>query len=336
MFIFLLFFFNLLIIFLINFFFKKFSFLIDKKQLPHKNLTSLDNIPISGGLIIILNLFIFSKDYILNLFSILIFILGIFSDLFIIKKSLKKFIIQFLILFSFIYFYEVKILSTRIFFIDYFLDNNFFSICLTLFCLLILINGSNFIDGVNTLSCGYFILINLVIIYLINKGVFFYDSINFFYLLLVLFIIFLFNFFSKLYLGDSGAFVLSFIFGYILINISNNNLISISPFFILLLLWYPAFENLFSIIRKYLTKSHPYKPDHFHFHQLLFTFLKNNNFFSKHYANTFSGIFINSYNAIIFFIGSFFYNSSLQLGILIFFNILVYTSFYIILKKKFS
>jgi UDP-N-acetylmuramyl pentapeptide phosphotransferase/UDP-N-acetylglucosamine-1-phosphate transferase len=203
-----------------------------------------------------------------------------------------------------------------------------------LFCLLILINGSNFIDGVNTLSCGYFILINLVIIYFINKGVFFYDSLNFSYLFLVLFIIFLFNFFSKLYLGDSGAFVLSFIFGYVLINISNNNLLLISPFFILLLLWYPAFENLFSIIRKYLTKSHPYKPDNLHFHQLLFIFFKKNNFFSKQYVNTLSGVFINSYNALIFFIGSFFYNSSLELGILILFNILVYTSLYIILKKK--
>jgi len=334
MFILLLFSLNLVIIFFINFLFKKFSFLLDKKHLPHKNFTSLDNIPISGGLIIVLNLFIFSKDYILNLFSILIFILGVFSDLFIIKKSLKKFVIQILILFSFIYFCEVKILSTRIFFIDYFLDNNIFSISLTLFCLLILINGSNFIDGVNTLSLGYFILINLVILYFINERVFFYDTFNFFYLFLVLLIVFIFNFFSKLYLGDSGVFVLSFIFGYILINISNNNLLSVSPLFILLLLWYPAFENLFSIIRKFLTKSHPSKPDNFHFHQLLFMYLKKNNFFSKQYANTFSGIFINFYNALIFFLGTFFFNSSLELGILIFFNILIYISLYIFLRKK--
>lgn len=281
-----------------------------------------------------LNLFIFSNDYILNLFSILIFILGIFSDLFIIKKSLKKFILQFIILLCFIYFNEVRILSTRIVFIDYFISNNFFSIFFTLFCLLVLINGSNFVDGVNTLLCGYFILINLVIIYFINERVVFYNSLNFYYLLLVLFIIFLFNFFSKLYLGDSGAFILSFIFGYILINISNNNLLSISPLFILLLLWYPAFENLFSIIRKYQNKLRPYQPDNFHLHQLLFIFLKKNNFFLKKYSNTFSGIFINFYNAIIFLIGSFFYNSSLQLGILILFNILIYTSLYTFLRRK--
>ena len=60
--------------------------------------------------------------------------------------------------------------------------------------------------------------------------------------------------FNQFFLGDSGAYFLSFFIGFILIEIYNANL-KISPYFIILLLWYPCFENLFSIIRKLLRKN---------------------------------------------------------------------------------
>ena len=50
-------------------------------------------------------------------------------------------------------------------------------------------------------------------------------------------------------MGDSGAYILGLFFGFTLIHFSNDN-IDISPIYILVLLWYPAFENLFSILRK--------------------------------------------------------------------------------------
>ena len=58
-----------------------------------------------------------------------------------------------------------------------------------------------------------------------------------------------------------------------MIDLNNNNYF-ISPYFIALLLWYPAFENLFSIIRKRIVKKDPLKPDNLHFHQLLFNFFE--------------------------------------------------------------
>ena len=120
-----------------NYFFRKYNFLIDRKILPHKSLTSTTNTPVIGGLIIIFYLIIFNHDLKFIYFYSLIFLLGFFSDLMVLKKPLTKFILQLIIVLSFLFFYDLKILSTKILFLDYFLDNKIFSILFTLFCLLI-------------------------------------------------------------------------------------------------------------------------------------------------------------------------------------------------------
>ena len=68
------------------------------------------------------------------------------------------------------------------------------------------------------------------------------------YIILLIYLL-LFNLLNKLYLGDSGSYLLGVSIGSILIFIYKE-ISFISPFFIVLLLWYPCFENLFSIIRK--------------------------------------------------------------------------------------
>jgi UDP-N-acetylmuramyl pentapeptide phosphotransferase/UDP-N-acetylglucosamine-1-phosphate transferase len=278
-------------------------------------------------------LFIFNHDQKFNFFCLLIFLVGFFSDLFILKKPLTKFILQLIAILSFLFFYDLKIISTKIIFIDYFLENKIFAILFTLFCLLILINGSNFIDGVNTLLCGYYLLVLSVIFYITShNSISNFSIIDLKEFLLILLMIYSFNFFSKLYLGDSGAFLISFIIGYYLINITNNNPI-ISPLFIVLLLWYPAFENLFSIFRKFCDKSHPSNPDNFHLHHLLFSYLKvkmNN----KKIVNSLTGTILNFYNLIIFFIGAQFYNNTNFLVILVIINISVYIFSYFYLLRK--
>jgi UDP-N-acetylmuramyl pentapeptide phosphotransferase/UDP-N-acetylglucosamine-1-phosphate transferase len=262
--------------------------------------------------------------------------LGIFSDLLIIENPLKKFIFQFFIVLTFLLLLNISIISTKIFFIDYFIENKLFSLLFTTFCLLILINGSNFLDGINTLVCGYYIWIILVILYIGHYNKINYDFLNFYNLLIPLLIIFIFNFFSKTYLGDSGTFLLSFLVGYELINLSNINLSLdkyISPLFILLLLWYPAFENLFSIIRKTLSKKKPSEPDNFHLHHILFSYFKKKIKNAK-VANSFTGLVINFYNFIIFLISVNFYNMTNFLVIFIILNICVYTVSYFFLLKK--
>ena len=53
-----------------------------------------------------------------------------------------------------------------------------------------------------------------------------------------------------------------------LVNLSEK----ISPYFIACLLWYPAYECLFSIIRKRLKKNFLTKADNKHLHHLIFIF----------------------------------------------------------------
>jgi UDP-N-acetylmuramyl pentapeptide phosphotransferase/UDP-N-acetylglucosamine-1-phosphate transferase len=316
-----------------NYLFRKYNFLNDKKILPHKSFTSAAKTPLIGGIIVMLYLIIFNEDSKFIFFCFLIFSLGFFSDLSVLKKPLTKFMFQIIIVLSFLFFNDLKILSTKIFFLDYFLDNKIFSILFTLFCLLILINGANFIDGVNTLLCGYYILVLIAIFYISSNNIFFnLNIIDLREFLLILFTIFLFNFFSKLYLGDSGAFLISFIVGYYLINIANNNPI-ISPLFIVLLLWYPAFENFFSIFRKFYNKSYPSNPDNFHLHQLLFIFLKKRLNTSTNFINSLTGNVINFFNFITFCFGINFFSSTKYLTVLVFVNIFFYLSTYFFLIK---
>ena len=56
----------------------------------------------------------------------------------------------------------------------------------------------------------------------------------------------------------------------------HQNYSNISPYYIILLLWYPCFENLFSIIRKFGLNRSPIYPDNNHFHQLTFFILRKN------------------------------------------------------------
>ena len=50
-------------------------------------------------------------------------------------------------------------------------------------------------------------------------------------------------------MGDNGSYLISFFTAIFLIEVSNDNQF-LSPYFIAVLLWYPAFENFFSLSRR--------------------------------------------------------------------------------------
>jgi len=328
--------FQVLLIFLLNKIFIQKNFLTDQKKLIHKSFVSSDIVPITGGFLIIINMLIANNNYLSNIFFLIIFFFGILSDLLVIENPKKKLLLQFFIIIFFLFSLNISVLSTKVFFIDFFIEKKIFGILFTAFCLLILINGSNFLDGVNTLVCGYYILVLSVVLYIGHYNTINYNFLDYYYLLLSLLVIFIFNFFSKTYLGDSGTFLLSFIIGYYLINLCNNNLHLIkyiSPIFVLLLLWYPAFENLFSIVRKILSKKIPSEPDNFHLHHLFFNYLKHR-IKNKKIANTLTGIMINFYNLLVFLLAANFYNQTNFLSFLIAINIFIYIIFYYFLLKK--
>jgi|TARA_B110000114_G_C15048951_1_gene380394 UDP-N-acetylmuramyl pentapeptide phosphotransferase/UDP-N-acetylglucosamine-1-phosphate transferase len=296
----------------------------------HQLFVGKKNIQLSGGIIIVLTFLLIKKLNIefYHLFLFTIFLIGFLSDLKIITSPRVRFFLQVFSIFLFVIFFNFEISQVRIFFIDYLLEYQFFSYFFVIFCLLIIVNGTNFIDGLNGLVLGYFISI-LIIVYnlklLENLNV---TQFEILYFIELLFFLLLFNFFNKLYIGDGGSYLLGFGFGIYLITIYESNA-HMSPFFIVLLLWYPCFENLFSIIRKYRLNLSPLNSDNKHFHQLLFYFIKKKFNLSALTSNNLGSIFINTFNILVLSIGAIdIFNTQLQI-LIIFFNITVYIFIYL-------
>jgi len=227
----------------------------------------------------------------------------------------------------------LEINSTKIDIIDNILKLKIVNIIFVTFCLMVLINGGNFIDGLNGLLLKYFLIV-LIIIYFNFGNFHFVDQQFLKNLIFILSIILIFNIFGYIYMGDSGAYLLSFFLGFYLIKFSSNN-VAISPYFVVVLLWYPCFELLFSMIRRSLKDIKTYKPDTFHLHQLVYSFfktkLKSNNNLMFHIYTSF---IINLYNLIIFtFAVNFVYESEILISIIVI-NIIVYLSSYYFLKNK--
>ena len=114
------------------------------------------NTPLTGGiyLFIAITTWILSTSYndysflvILFLFSFLI--LGIFSDLKTNFSPKLRLLLQSILIIFFIYLLDLKINKTGLFFLDYFIDNTIFNLLFSSICIVILVNGSNFCDGVN-------------------------------------------------------------------------------------------------------------------------------------------------------------------------------------------
>ena len=302
------------------------SLFLNFKGDNHQKFIDSKNIPLSGGLILI-----FTSYYYLNLLNFayvfFIFCVGFLSDIKKINSPKLRFIIQTLIVLGVVYFSSITVPQTKIIFLDQLLTNNTFRIFFSIFCILIIINGCNFIDGVNTSLVGYCLIISLSLHYLDLNGVEISQIVDFYNLIPVLIALFILNFFNKLYLGDGGSYFLGLLFALCLINTYqiNNN---ISPYFVVCLLWYPAFENLFSILRKKNLSRSPLDPDTNHLHQIIFLYLKKNFNIKSIYLNTMTGMIINIYNLMCIVIATQFYSHTKTQILIITVNIIVYLFLY--------
>ena len=317
-------------ILLFNKFFIKRNILTSETGDIHQKFASKSSVPLTGGLFIFLGYLYFLNEKIFSfiLFSLIVFVLGVFSDLKLIKSAKKRFLLQIILILSYVIFNDVQIINTRMVFLDNILYNDYINYLFVTFCILIIINGSNFIDGMNTLCIGYYFLISAVIFYLQLHKIITIKDISIFYIFILLLFVFLLNLTNQVYLGDSGSYLLGFSFSIFLISIYKLNQ-HISPFFIVLLLWYPSYENLFSIIRKNIIKRSPMHPDAKHIHQLIFFYISKKYELSTFLANTLTAQIINFFNLIIFFIGLYFITKSDIQILLILFSVATYTLFYV-------
>ena len=317
------------------FFCRKFNVLIDQKIEKHKKYSTKKQSFLIGGILVISFLnyyYLFIKqDPVLNLFINITFLIGLMSDLKKINSVSLRFFLQCIIVLLFVNFLNIKINYTRIEFFDQLLTISLINIFFVTFCLLVLKNGSNFIDGINGLAIGYFLTIFFTIY--LNFNYFEYDKILLENLIIILLTIFLLNLYGALYLGDSGSYTLGLFTGVFLIDFSFNNN-STSPYFIIVLLWYPCFELLFSMIRRLLKKIKTYEPDTTHLHHLIYKKVK---MYFKIKNDTISHLIttsvINFYNLLCFFISAkYIYSSEILLKIFLI-NIFVYVISYNYLKK---
>ena len=328
-------FFGIVFHFFLNLFFKKIEiFKDDLSSSNHKKLAvNNDNILLTGGLSVLILLFIFLEaNYYFKLFCCLIFVIGVISDLNFISSPFKRFIFQAVAITFFIIQFNNNIDFTDIAFLDLILKYKIISYIFTIYCFLIIVNGTNFIDGLNGLVIGYYILsFTTLLILLLTKNIN-YDYSTILVILIILLINYPFNLIGKNFLGDSGSYLIAFIAGYIFVDFYKTYS-DVSALFIVILLWYPAFENLFSIIRKKIIKKNPSEPDTNHIHQLIFKYLINK-FENKKKANIFSSLIINFYNSVVFLIALFLFNNSSGLSVLLTLIVIIYINFYLFLLRK--
>ena len=223
--------------------------------------------------------------------SNLMFLIGLIDDIKIkVSPSLRLFLMTFFLIFL-IHFLPIKILYIDIPFLLPFLQNGIFSSIFILLCFLFIINGANLIDGFNGLLVFNLIIINIVLIYIniINEN-------NEFSILIIAQIIILLSFLlfnfpnAKMFLGDSGSYLMGSLTA--LNSIITNNLNpNISSFFFCILLFYLFFEVFFSFIRKILQKKSPIHPDNKHLHMLTYKVISS--IFGKEKGNYMNSLIIN-------------------------------------------
>ena len=321
--------------------FRKFEILQENINFSdHKKLGNTNKKPILiGGFFILVAILIFVSDNFIyfKICSIIIFFIGILSDKNIISSPKLRLLFQISIIFFLVHFEKLNIIKINIDLIDYLLNINYFNYFFTIFCFAVLINGSNFVDGLNGLLSGYFILVLTSIFYISNYHLNInYDTKEIINLLLVITLIFyIFNLFGIVYLGDSGSYLLSISVGFILIKIHQETNF-ISPYYIANMLWYPAFENLFSLLRRFLNKHKISSADKFHLHQLIFRFIRLKTAIKNYWINTLSGFIVILLNIPSIYIATNYYFHSIILASVIFFNFSLYLIIYYFLSKYFK
>ena len=303
----------------------------DKKRKIH-----LKKVPLIGGLVIYINFFLLfistvlipdffeenlksffvKKSNFLNLFFISSFVmlLGVYDD----KKNLNA-NLKFIILTIFIYILlkfnnDLVIESISFTLLNYVFLTYDYAIFFTILCFLLFINASNMYDGINLQLGPYFIFIFCIFIVKLELFIF---SILF----LIPLIAFCFlNYNGKIFLGNSGAYFISFLIASIFT--TQNNLESIvSPEEVFLIMSIPGLDMFRLFIYRILKKRNPFSADQEHLHHYMI----------KNFNIRISQVYIFVLNIIPFCLYQFY--KSLYV---IFVTIAAYTLIYILLfiKKK--
>ena len=254
-----------------------------------------------------------NKQFLILVLSILsITLVGLFDDKFKISVSIKIICLTLILYLNInidtgLRIYEIY----SIYFSKVFLINNS-SIILTIFCIFALINAMNMFDGTNIQVVFYFLLIFL---YFIIKGMFTELSLT---MLVPLFFILYLNIKNKIFLGDSGIYLITYIISYVLIKSNNfiNKIAAEEIFFIFLI---PALDMIRLFSYRLSKNLNPFIADTNHIHHILLRKIKFTNYILLIVSLIFSKFFI------IFFFKEYLFN---------FYFLIIFTYFYLLIKFR--
>ena len=255
----------------------------DKKRKFHKAKT-----PITGGIIIFVNVFLFClfnyfgffndmtmfyDKFELNLFCLtcfLIFLLGFVDDKINISAN-KKFLFLLVILIPAILLQDFLIIENiKLSFLEKQFDIGRMGFFWSLLCLLLFINALNMFDGIN-LQVGIYSLI--ISAFFVFKS---YYLLLFITLIISIGIFLILNSKNKSFLGDGGSYLLAYIFGYFFIKLYNESEL-LNADKIVLFMIIPGLDLMRLFIIRIFKKKNPFSSDRNHLHHLLlkkFSFLK--------------------------------------------------------------
>ena len=168
-----------------------------------------------------------------------------------------------------IYFFDIRLVSIDLKLIDMALAVVSISVVATIFAATGVTNSFNIIDGLNGLAGGFSLLCSFALAIVCVKIELYGVAAALIVLASAIFGFLLVNYPSgRLFLGDTGAYVLGHTLVWIAIGI-NFRAPEISSFAILLVFFWPVAETAFSIYRRLRRAEKVSHPDHLHFHQLV-------------------------------------------------------------------
>lgn len=257
--------------------YSKFFKIIDKPD-NNRKLHS-KGIKVMGGSIIFLNLIIFllylgaiDKESMKDIFGSLdnliiftitisiIFLLGIYDD-WINLPAINKSIVLIIVLSVSLYLDKNLVTEINISFYKMIYLHKF-SIFFTIFCYLVFMNAFNMLDGINLQTGLYSIF--LIIFLILNKF-----NLVFGIVLIISIITYLkLNYENKVFLGDNGSLILSFLFSYLFITLFAQGKIEYSDE-ILIVLLIPGLEVFRLTVKRIMSNKSILSPDRNHIHHLV-------------------------------------------------------------------
>ena len=169
--------------------------------------------------------------------SILFFIIGLYDDKKNLAPSTKILLLLFVLLCTILIDETLILKELRFHSFNHIIVLNNFSYIFTILCVLFLLNALNLYDGINLQSGINFLIIYF---YLLSKDIF--PSLILAFIIANIIFLYL-NFKNKIFLGDNGVFINSFIISYFIIKSYNYNLeASLKSDEILLLILIPTLD----------------------------------------------------------------------------------------------